>query len=45
MAFQLLPEIKGMLRRAAYESDTTMGRYVEKALLAQFKKDGIEFPA
>ena len=30
-----------MLDRAAAETDTTLGRYIEKALRAQFRKDGI----
>jgi predicted transcriptional regulator len=39
---RLLDETKEMLDRAAAKTDTTQGRYVEKALRAQFKKDGID---
>jgi uncharacterized protein (DUF1778 family) len=41
-SFRLLPETKQLLARAAAQTDTTRGRYIEKALRAQFKKDGIE---
>jgi predicted transcriptional regulator len=41
-SFRLLPETKQLLDRAAAQTDTTRGRYIEKALRAQFKKDGIE---
>jgi hypothetical protein len=40
-SFRLLPETKQLLDRAATQTDTTRGRYIEKALRAQFKKDGI----
>jgi len=30
-----------MLDRAAAQTDTTLGRYIEKALRTQFRKDGI----
>lgn len=41
-SFRILPETKRMLDRAVAKTDTTLGRYIEKALRAQFKKDGIE---
>ena len=41
ISFRLLPETKEMLDRAASETDMTLGRYIEKALRAQFRKDGI----
>ena len=42
VSFRLLPETKKMLDRAAAQTDTTLGRYIEKALIAQFRKDGIK---
>jgi len=42
VSFRLLPETKQMLDRAVVETDTTLGRYIEKALRAQFRKDGIK---
>jgi hypothetical protein len=42
VSVRLLPETKRMLDRAAVKTDTTLGRYIEKALRAQFRKDGIE---
>jgi hypothetical protein len=42
VSFRLLPETKEMLDRAVVETDTTLGRYIEKALRAQFRKDGIK---
>jgi predicted transcriptional regulator len=42
VSFRLLPETKEMLDHAAAQTDTTRGRYIEKALQAQFKKDGIK---
>src|SRR5215468_5693441 len=41
VSVRLLPETKRMLDRAAVETDTTLGRYIEKALRTQFRKDGI----
>lgn len=41
-SFRILPETKRMLDRAVVKTDTTLGRYIEKALRAQFRKDGIE---
>jgi uncharacterized protein (DUF1778 family) len=41
VSFRLLPETKELLDLAAVQTDTTRGRYIEKALRAQFKKDGI----
>jgi hypothetical protein len=34
--------MKEMLDRAVAQTDTTLGRYIEKALRAQFRKDGIK---
>lgn len=45
LAFRMLPEMHEVLRQAAHASDLTMGRYLEKALRAQLKRDGIDFPA
>ena len=42
VSFRLLPETKRMLDRAVVKTDTSLGRYIEKALRAQFRKDGIE---
>ena len=42
VSFRILPETKRMLDRAVVKTDTTLGRYIEKALRAQFRKDGIE---
>jgi predicted transcriptional regulator len=42
VSFRLLPETKQMLDRAAAQTDMTRGRYIEKALRAQFKKDAIQ---
>ena len=41
VSFRMLPETKRMLDRAAAQTDTTLGRYIEKALRTQFRKDGI----
>jgi uncharacterized protein (DUF1778 family) len=42
VTLRLLPEIRAVLEQAAAATDTTRGRYVEKALKVQFKKDGME---
>jgi hypothetical protein len=42
ISFRLLPETKEMLDRAVARTDTTLGRYIEKALRAQFRKDNIK---
>jgi hypothetical protein len=41
LAFRMLPEMHALLRQAAHAADTSMGRYLEKALRAQIKRDGI----
>ena len=42
VSIRILPETKRMLDRAVVKTDTSLGRYIEKALRAQFRKDGIE---
>lgn len=42
LAFRMLPEMHELLRQAAHAADTSMGRYLEKALRAQLKRDGID---
>jgi hypothetical protein len=43
VSFRLLPDTIDKLGIAAAQTDTTLGRYIEKALKAQFRRDGIVF--